>query len=265
MTHSRSFAPERTSLLHTLRNCSLPFAPQVCFNEAQKVNSFPDPAGYVYAIMCSFPALSVQSKDSRQCLIAARSLLSTQPKHGLVLFVSSTTTVENQFQQMLNGWNIKILVLEEMFVPPEAYQYHDGMGQHSWALTYQKLVAWTLVQYKKLAIIDMDIVVLDNIDHVFSLPHSAVGSDCTPHDNSEDPQRSWVSDVSCKYNSMALIFCQELTKCDEQEHCLVNGGMTLVLPDPALYTQMATRVANGFDHMTNTWRFPYVSHSPICG
>ena len=194
-----------------LKNCSLPFAPQVCFNEAETTYSFPDPKSSVYAIMCSFPSLSTKNQNSHQFLVAAKSLLSTRPKHGLIICqkgldkCSNTTCIEGTYQRTLESWNVKPFVLQELFVPEEGYRFHDSNGQHACAMTYQKLVAWSLVQYKKMAIIDMDIVLLDIIDHIFSLPTSAIGSDCSPHDNTDDAERTWVSFQS--YHCITYHWC----------------------------------------------------------
>ena len=177
-------------MVHALKNCSTPFAPQICFNENQNLSRFPDAQQFVYAIMCNLPKLSPELPESRQCLVAARALLSTQPRHGMILLVSNSTIIEHEFRQVLGKWNVEPFIFTQIDLPAEGLQFHLDQGQPAWRYSYQKMIAWSLTDYKKVAIIDMDIVLIENIDYIFAYPHTAISTDCGPHD---DHQRQyWV-------------------------------------------------------------------------
>ena len=174
-----------------LNYCGLPETPQLCWNEATASQSFPDAEELVYAMMCQHDKLSLEEPDQRMCLVAAKSLLASRPRHGLLLLVSESTVIEKHYQALLAQLNVQVTRFTSLWVPPEAHEHHRTAGTMNWVVAYQKLKIWSMTQFKKLVVLDSDVVVLDNLDFLFSLPGSAIGSDCTPH-GIYHPGKYWV-------------------------------------------------------------------------
>ena len=155
----------------------------------QPLRKFPDPVNETFAILCQYPELSLHDDHSRQCLVAARSLQTTHPQFGLILFLTSAVWIHRDFQEAMDHMNVQTRLFEPIVVPAAAHLAHAGRVP-GWAVAYQKLTAWSFSEFTKVLILDSDSVVLDNIDWAFSLPGNAMGSDCLPHYNS--PERYWV-------------------------------------------------------------------------
>ena len=194
---------------HTLAradSCALPFAPQICDNQAQAAQPFKLSGPAAYAILCQWPRLSLDDRETRQCLVAARSLMATHPRHGLLMLVPNTTEVEPSYSSLLLSWGVKIHTFQPMFTPPEAAAAHKLSGRNNFMPSYQKLVAWSLIFYQRIVVIDADIVVVENLDFLFALPTSAIGADCTPHGGQDHgPHPHWVRTAVPAH--MSLLIC----------------------------------------------------------
>ena len=164
--------------------CPLPFAPSVCLNKAiQELKPFPSPERMAYMVTCHYQNLSLQDDQARQCLVVAASVQATHPRYGLLLLLPHGARIETGYYNVMLRANIQaVRQAHHLKVPQAGIDWHRERWQGAWLTAYQKLYAWSLsAAFSKLLLIDSDSVVLENIDHVFSLPGSAIGADCTPH------------------------------------------------------------------------------------
>ncbi|KAK9785350.1 hypothetical protein WJX73_006219 [Symbiochloris irregularis] len=222
------------SLADAISNCTVPFAPQVCLNEAAKasIQRFPDVDKLAYAVLCQFPYLSLSVPQHRQCLVVARSLLVAGSKRGLLLLVPHDTEIEATYEAVLQDWNIQVFRFQPLLLPTEGHDRHVKDGRPNWVYTYNKLVAWSLDAYSKVVVIDYDSVVLENIDFLFGLTSAAagyVGADCTPHYGKDD---YWGD-----------------------RDCHINSGLFLAQPGRETFEKLASSVANGWDHFSQSWKW----------
>jgi glycogenin glucosyltransferase len=91
-----------------------------------------------------------------------QSVRSAYPLHALI-----TSKVSNRTKRALEKVGIGYSVIGEIHNPT------DVNRQHRWFPTYSKLAIFGQVQYQKIVYLDVDMLVLRNIDNLFSCPHMA--------------------------------------------------------------------------------------------
>ena len=88
--------------------CDVPFAPQVCENERNRSDRFPEPGKFTYSTLCHYDQLTVQDAHTRQCLVLIRSILNTQPRQGFTILVPNHTVLAPDFSKLLAEWNVQV-------------------------------------------------------------------------------------------------------------------------------------------------------------
>lgn len=101
-----------------------------------------------------------------------KSLMVTRPQYPFVCACSRN--ISNSSIQTLNKSGIKCLKLERCAIDNITSLENDENFSH-WKYTYDKLLLFSLTQFKKIVYLDSDMLILENIDELFDcLPFSAV-------------------------------------------------------------------------------------------
>lgn len=116
-------------------------------------------------------ATVLHSSETYVCgaIMLAQSLLKAGTNRDLILLIDTSISVEKRDALAAAGWIIRII--ERIRNPrAEKYSYNE--------YNYSKFRLWQLTDYDKIIFIDADIIVLRNLDLIFSFPQmSAVGND----------------------------------------------------------------------------------------
>ena len=187
----------------------------------------------MYSTVCHYDVLSLSHSHARQCAVLARSVLTTQPRHGFLLLVPSTSTLEAEFGALMEEWGITVLTYDSLELPEEGKEFHHKQGR-GWQVNYNKLHLWGL-PYNKILHLDHDSLVLDNLDHLFRLPDSC-GGDNFPH----------RTEHSNDYVKGSMI-----------------GGVLLLTPGNSVYNQLLQLVDFGWDNSSRTWAFPQAEQTIV--
>ncbi|XP_071696023.1 UDP-glucuronate:xylan alpha-glucuronosyltransferase 2 [Rutidosis leptorrhynchoides] len=116
-------------------------------------------------------ATVLHSSESYVCgaIMLAQSILKTGTNRDLILLIDTSISIAKREALTAAGWTIQII--ERIRNPrAETGTYNE--------FNYSKFRLWQLSDYDKIIFIDADIIVLRNLDLIFSFPQmSAVGND----------------------------------------------------------------------------------------
>ena len=100
----------------------------------------------------------------------SRALMAVGAKFPLYCVLSQS--IDETLQKELEGNGISCIRL----MRPSVDQVNqEGSTFSHWSYTFDKLQIWNLVQFKKIVFLDSDMLILQNLDHLFDcLPFSAV-------------------------------------------------------------------------------------------
>jgi glycogenin len=106
-----------------------------------------------------------------------KSLMMTDPRYDLLVIL--TRNVSTVCKRTLDRSGIKTLTINRDFaVAKETRAINARSGLDHWNETFNKLLVFELTQYEKIVFLDSDMMVLQNLDHLFERPHmSAVAAD----------------------------------------------------------------------------------------
>ncbi|XP_076924641.1 UDP-glucuronate:xylan alpha-glucuronosyltransferase 2-like isoform X1 [Bidens hawaiensis] len=116
-------------------------------------------------------ATVLHSSESYVCgaIMLAQTLLKTGTNRDLILLIDTSISIAKREALAAAGWTIRII---ERIRNPRAEK--NSYNEYN----YSKFRLWQLTDYDKIIFIDSDIIVLRNLDIVFSFPQmSAVGND----------------------------------------------------------------------------------------
>ncbi|WCJ35412.1 plant glycogenin-like starch initiation protein 2 [Euphorbia peplus] len=116
-------------------------------------------------------ATVLHSSESYVCgaISLAQSLRQTGTTRDLILLIDDSISVSKRTALSLSGWKIRII--KRIRNPKAAKKSYNEYN-------YSKFRLWQLTDYDKIIFIDSDIIVLKNLDMLFSFPQmSATGND----------------------------------------------------------------------------------------
>lgn len=125
--------------------------------------------------------------------------------------------------------------------PALAHRYANARFAEVWS----KLAVWTLEEYQRVAFLDADMLVVQNMDEVFELPLQAGfiaachACRCNPNRIASYPE-SWQPE-NCYYS-----WCEDPQMTAHPPATLdnyLNGGFLLLTPDKDMYDTMVTQLA----------------------
>lgn len=125
--------------------------------------------------------------------------------------------------------------------PSLAHRYANARFADVWS----KLAVWTLTEYQRVVFLDADMLVIQNMDEVFTLPLKAGfiaachACRCNPSHIASYPE-SWQPE-NCFYS-----WCEDMQMTAHPPATLdnyLNGGFLVLKPDQAIYDQMMAQLA----------------------
>ncbi|MEQ4453485.1 glycosyltransferase family 8 protein [Kosakonia sp. YIM B13605] len=173
-----------------------------------------------------------------------RSLRASGSPWPLVVMV--TDTIDDSTRQHLGAQGCK--VREVPVIGPDP-ALESRYANARFADVWSKLAVWTLTEYQRVAFLDADMLVLQNMDHLFELPLAA-GTIAACHACRCNPNHIESYPVSWRPENCYYSWCT-----DAQMHATppasldnyLNGGFLLLTPDNALYQQMMAKLAEKAD------------------
>ncbi|KAJ3675522.1 hypothetical protein LUZ60_004564 [Juncus effusus] len=116
-------------------------------------------------------ATILHSENSYVCgaISAAQSIKMSGSRIDLIILIDESITLDNQMGLEASGWKIRFIKrIRNPKAEPESY--------NEW--NYSKFWLWNLTDYDKIVFIDSDLLILRNIDILFSMPEiAATGND----------------------------------------------------------------------------------------
>ena len=99
-----------------------------------------------------------------------KSLMLTKPRYELLVVL--TKNISAASKRTLDRTAIKTMTLDcDFAMAEEAKATNARSGLSHWNNTLSKLMIFELTQYEKIVFLDSDMMVLQNLDHLFELPH----------------------------------------------------------------------------------------------
>lgn len=233
-------AADTDTISGSLKDCALPFLPGLCWNERNGVQTFPNFTKEAYVALCDYKHLSINESGPLQCLMLISSVLTTIPRHSFVLMLPEYAVMAPEFEGLVKLWNVKVQRYMPFKLPQEAIEFHTQQNNTGWLFAYQKLNIFNLTQYKRLLFLDTDMVLMENVDHVFALRDDALGCDCSFHDRKA--LLRVVSDISRPYPY-------------KHYSQLVNSGLLLATPSADMFKRLM-RMLQAAANQTG-WNLPY--------
>ncbi|CAH1422107.1 unnamed protein product [Lactuca virosa] len=122
-------------------------------------------------------ATVLHSSEAYVCgaITLAQSLLKTRTNRHLILLIDTSISVSKRRALAAAGWTIRII---ERISNPRSR--NDTYNRYN----YTKLRLWQLTDYHKIIFIDCDMIVLRNLDHLFSFPQMSAASNSESRFNS---------------------------------------------------------------------------------
>ena len=103
-------------------------------------------------------------------VIALRySLKKVNSKYNLTVIVSRNLSQNSK--SILKKLDLNFIEKDDFYIPQDILNINLSAGMDYWSNTFFKLWAVTLKEYKKIILIDSDMIVLKNIDHLFDKEH----------------------------------------------------------------------------------------------
>lgn len=127
--------------------------------------------------MMTYSTLITKDDYLLGALTLHKSLMITKPRYDLLVVL--TKNVSTACKRALDRTGIKTLTLDLDFaVAEKAKAINARSGLNHWNDTFNKLLVFELIQYEKIVFLDSDMMILQNLDHLFERPHmSAVAAD----------------------------------------------------------------------------------------
>jgi len=127
----------------------------------------------------AFVSLTTNDAYSSGAYVLAKSLRATNTTRKLVLLITEGVSAEVR-QKLSSVWDdlIDVTILDSMDTETLALMKRPELG-----VTFSKLRAWTLVQFKKCVFLDADTLVMQNIDDLFDREEISAAPDIGWPDN----------------------------------------------------------------------------------
>lgn len=112
---------------------------------------------------CSYVSILTTNDYLDGLLVLYHSLRATGTQYGFVVLI--TPDISLSTRAVLTAHSISYIAVDNVVNPT------DIPTTHRWFATYSKLYVFGLAEYDKVVYLDADMLLLENIDHLFLLPH----------------------------------------------------------------------------------------------
>jgi alpha-N-acetylglucosamine transferase len=118
----------------------------------------------------TFITICTNNTYMKGVLLLKKSLEKTNSIYSLLCLVPNTFSNENV--KVLENNNIIVkIIANEFIVDNDIVNRNKEGGNTHWTETFFKLNIFGLVEYEKIVFLDSDMLVVENIDELFELPH----------------------------------------------------------------------------------------------
>lgn len=167
------------------------------------------------------------------------SLRACHSRYPLVVMV--TGNIDNAQRQQLEQEGCLLRAVDPLHPDPKLINsYANARFSEVWT----KLAVWTLTEFERVAFLDADMLVTQNMDELFSLslPTGTLAAchacRCNPNKIASYPA-DWVPE-NCFYSwCTGVDHVQQLDKVDNY----LNGGFLLLTPDKAVFAEMLAQLS----------------------
>lgn len=166
----------------------------------------PQVSNYAYITLANNEAYA------KGALTLAMSLIEVESLYPLVVLV--TKDVPSPLIRALNGIGCLVYPTDSVTLPPEL-----SLETARWGPAFTKLTAWKRTEYSKLVFMDSDLLVLQNVDHLFATADDQTLLATVDADAS-----------SCSYN--------------EERLSLINSGVMVLTPSSPTYSRLISTLHN---------------------
>ena len=119
-------------------------------------------------------------------LVLAESLRNVKSQYNLVVVLIGVEKDKNRIVAALDHNRISHIEFNAaLSIPNEVISTNIRQGKERWNKTFQKLFMFNMTEYKKMVYMDCDMIVLKNIDHLFSKPHLSAVVDAASYPGNE--------------------------------------------------------------------------------
>ena len=111
-------------------------------------------------------------------VLLLESLKKVKSKYPLIVLV--TKNVSQATQEILRQLYINFIIIDNIDIPENIKNHNDSINpimSSIWINCFAKFKIFDLIEFKKIVFLDADIMVLKNIDHLFTLPHMTAALD----------------------------------------------------------------------------------------
>lgn len=126
----------------------------------------------------SYTYLAVISTDNylTGALVLNESLKRTNPRYPFTVMV--TKNVSSSCDQILQKHGIRVIRKEEnILLDAQQQKKNENVGYKYWNYTFDSLYVFELMEFDKIVYLDCDVLVLENLDHLFEKPHLSAALD----------------------------------------------------------------------------------------
>ncbi|SCV70942.1 BQ2448_3704 [Microbotryum intermedium] len=233
-------------------------------------------------ITCVWATLLTKTSYLQGCVVLDASLKHHDSQYPLVVF--ATASLPHPARQVLQARSIEVHDIE--YLKPNDKTYLDE-HDHRFADTWTKLGVFGLTQYERIVLLDSDMLVMDNMDELMTLPlekdQIAAAHACTcnprrlahypaewsvPHEcftsseaktsSGTDPDSSWSTHSRTPENCAHTLARHTIPLPADQftkpTHHLLNSGLVVLTPTPTNFAKILDTLA--IDPIVKTFKFP---------
>ncbi len=119
-------------------------------------------------------------------LVLAESLRNVKSQYNLVVVLTGVEKDKYRIITTLDQNKISYIEFDAtLSIPNEVISTNIRLGKERWNNTFQKLFMFNMTEYEKMVYMDCDMMVLKNIDHLFSKPHLSAVVDAASYPGNE--------------------------------------------------------------------------------
>ena len=176
-------------------------------------------------------------------LVGVRTLRASLEASGsaypLVVMVTDAIDARSRQQLLDDG-----CLLHEVEPVRPTSDLRDSYANARFAEVWTKLAAWRLTEFERVVVLDADMLVTQNMDELFSL-ELAPGTIAACHACRCNPNQIASYPASWTPRGCFYTHCRGLehTSAPEVVDDYLNGGLLVVSPDEAVFTDMTARLA----------------------
>ncbi|KAK4056588.1 hypothetical protein OIO90_002436 [Microbotryomycetes sp. JL221] len=205
---------------------------------------------------CCWATLLTKASYLQGCLVLHASLV-TKHKSTYPLVVFATPELDKQSRAILEQRDIIVRDIDYLEPVKELKTTLDG-HDHRFADTWTKLRVFELVEYDRVILLDSDMLVLDNMDELMTMPlepgwiAAAHACTCNPRKLAHYP-KDWVPE-NCGHRLSRGIVPGQPEDFSKPTHHLLNSGLVVLTPSPDTFSKIWHTLQ--FDPLVKTFQFP---------